>query len=70
MKILFDNNVPTYLLSVFPGSTTAYREGWHELTNGKLLATAEGAGFTLLITLDRGFDTQQTLSGLRFLLQS
>ncbi|MEQ1932896.1 MAG: DUF5615 family PIN-like protein [Fimbriimonadaceae bacterium] len=63
MKILFDNNVPLYLLSTFPGASTAYREGWHELSNGRLLETAESAGFTLLITLDRGFQTQQTISG-------
>ena len=65
MKILLDNNVPLYLLSTFPGSSTAYREGWHELANGRLLEAAESAGFTLLITLDRGFETQQSLAGKR-----
>ena len=63
MKVLFDNNVPLYLLDTFPGASTAYREGWHELTNGRLLEVAQRAGFALLITLDRGFETQQSLVG-------
>jgi hypothetical protein len=60
---LLDNNVPLYLLDIFPGASTAYREGWHELTNGRLLEVAENAGFSLLITLDRGLETQQSLVG-------
>lgn len=63
MNILFDNNVPVYLLDEFSTASTAFREGWHELANGNLLTVAEEAGFTLLITLDRGFETQQSLSG-------
>jgi predicted nuclease of predicted toxin-antitoxin system len=63
MKILFDNNVPLYLLTLFPGASTAYREGWHALANGSLLSLAETAGFSLLITMDRGFETQQSLKG-------
>lgn len=67
MKILFDNNVPTYLLSGLHGHdiTTAFREGWHELANGKLLLAAEQAGFSLLVTLDGGFRHQQNLKGRR-----
>jgi predicted nuclease of predicted toxin-antitoxin system len=63
VKILFDNNVPLYLLPEFPDASTAYREGWQELTNGRLLEVAEAAGFALLITLDQGFETQQSLVG-------
>jgi hypothetical protein len=62
VKILFDNNVPTYLLPLFQGASTAYREGWQELSNGNLLDAAEQAGFTLLVTLDRGFRSQQRMA--------
>ena len=38
---------------------TAYERGWAELTNGELLASAEAAGFDLLITTDKGIRYQQ-----------
>jgi predicted nuclease of predicted toxin-antitoxin system len=65
VKILFDNNVPTFLLPALsaPEATTAYRQGWHELANGRLLDAAEAAGFELFVTLDGGFKHQQNMKG-------
>jgi len=37
--------------------------GWAELKNGKLLDAAQAAGFDALITVDKGFATQQNLAG-------
>ena len=65
MKLIFDNNVPIYLLPIFSShqTSTAFREGWQQLANGHLLSRAEEAGFELLVTLDRGFETQQNMEG-------
>lgn len=63
MRVLFDHNVPAYLLPLFPGASTAYQAGWHELSNGDLLTVANEAGFGLFITLDRGFREQQNVAG-------
>jgi hypothetical protein len=65
VKILFDNNVPVYLLRILVGhsATTAFREGWHELANGRLLTVAEQAGFDILVSIDQGFRHQQNMSG-------
>lgn len=64
MRLLFDNNVPTYLTRLFSGHQvrTAYQESWHELSNGNLIAAAAANGFELLVTLDRGFITQQNIA--------
>jgi len=63
VKILLDHNVPAYLAARLQGASTAYREGWHELSNGRLLKAAETAGFDLLVTRDRGFLSQQSMRG-------
>ena len=67
MKVLLDNNVPAYLLDLFEShqATTAFREGWHEHSNGKLLTEAESHGFEVLVTMDAGFQYQQNLAGLK-----
>ena len=67
MKILLDNNVPTFVLTLYAGHDVemASRLGWADLSNGKLLTAAEDAGFELLITLDKGFAHQQNPKGRR-----
>jgi hypothetical protein len=39
--------------------------GWAELVNGKLLEAAELDGFAALITVDKGFATQQNMAGCK-----
>jgi hypothetical protein len=38
-------------------------EGWSTLSNGKLLAAAEQAGFEVMLTADLRIRTQQNLAG-------
>ncbi len=65
MKILFDQGVPVPLRRHLLGHTvtTAYEQGWSNLTNGKLLEAAEQAGYELLITTDQNLHHQQNLVG-------
>jgi predicted nuclease of predicted toxin-antitoxin system len=65
LKILFDHNAPAYLLKLVPGATTAHLLGWVDLSNGRLLEKAESDGFEVLVTLDRGFQSQQNLTQRR-----
>lgn len=64
MKILFDHNVPIGLAQFLSGHevTTCLRLGWTRLSNGKLIAAAEDAGFDLMITADQNIRYQQNLS--------
>ena len=41
---------------------TAYERGWATLKNGERLATAEAAGFAMLVTTDMNLKYQQNLS--------
>lgn len=63
MKILFDQGTPVPLRRyLLPHSvTTAYEQGWSNLSNGDLLAIAETAGYHLLITTDQNLRYQQNL---------
>ena len=65
MKILFDQGTPVPLRRHLTGHTvtTAYQQGWSDLSNGELLAAAEQAGYDLLITTDQNMRYQQNLSG-------
>jgi hypothetical protein len=65
VKVLFDTNVPHPLRKHLPGHdiATAQAMGWAELVNGDLLATAEAAGFELIITADQNLRYQQNLAG-------
>ena len=61
MKILFDQGTPVPLrryLHPRPVDTAA-EMGWAELANGDLLAAAEQAGFSILITTDQNLRYQQ-----------
>lgn len=44
---------------------TAYERDWSSLSNGDLLAAAEGAGFDLFVTTDQNLRYQQNLDGRR-----
>ncbi len=64
MPILFDQGTPVPLKWHLPGHSvsTAFELGWSTLSNGDLLAAAEG-NFDLLITTDQNLQYQQNLGG-------
>jgi hypothetical protein len=67
MRILFDQGTPVPLKQHLPGHhvQTAFELGWSRLTNGDLLAAAEGQ-FDVLVTTDQNLRYQQTLAGRKF----
>ena len=64
MRILFDQGTPLPLKLHLADHQveTAYELGWSRLTNGELLAAAEGR-FDVLMTTDQNLRYQQSLSG-------
>ena len=64
MRILFDQGTPVPLKQHFPDHQvqTAFELGWSQLTNGDLLAAAEGQ-FDVLVTTDQNLQYQQSLAG-------
>ena len=64
MRILFDRGAPVPLKEHLPGHQveTAFERGWSRLSNGELLAAAEGR-FDVLITTDQNLRHQQSLAG-------
>ena len=67
MRILFDQGTPVPLRTFLKGHTVsvAADQGWDRLRNGELLATAERAGFDLLLTTDKNMRYQQNLKDRR-----
>jgi predicted nuclease of predicted toxin-antitoxin system len=65
MRILVDECVNQRLRNYLPGHTcqSAQYAGLGGLKNGELLASTESAGFDVLLTVDRGFQYEQTLRG-------
>jgi hypothetical protein len=65
--VLFDHGTPRGLARALSSHTihTAQSKGWDTLSNGALLDAAEGAGFELLLTTDRGIHHQQNLRARR-----
>lgn len=66
MRVLLDENVPRklkYRLAPEHEATTVPERGWAGLLNGALLRAAE-AEFDAFLTLDRGIEYQQDLTGL------
>jgi hypothetical protein len=63
VRILFDQGTPVPLRKALIGHEveTTYELAWGELTNGELRATAEAAGFDLLVTTDQNLRYQQNL---------
>jgi hypothetical protein len=70
LRVLFDHNVPANLRHHLTGHevSTAAELGWDEMSNGRLLAAAEGTGFDLMVTADRNLSHQQNLSGRKLAL--
>lgn len=67
MRVLLDENVPRKLkhrLAPEHEAVTVPEHGWSGLVNGALLRAAD-AEFDAFVTLDRGIEYQQDLSGLR-----
>jgi predicted nuclease of predicted toxin-antitoxin system len=64
MRVLLDQSVPAPLKQHLPGHEirTAHELGWSRLSNGDLIAAAEGK-FEVLITADRNMRRQQSLAG-------
>jgi len=67
MKILLDECVPRKLKYALPGHEcqTAPEAGFANKRNGVLLSLAEGAGFDIFLTTDKGIEYQQNLTGRR-----
>lgn len=65
MRLLLDENLPPRLAALLPGQevATVVGMGWAGLTNGRLLAAAEAAGFALMLTADTNMAYQQSLDG-------
>ena len=70
MLILFDHSTPRGVAKALIGHVVikAKDRGWSTLSNGNLLAAAEGAGFDLLLTADKNMRYQQNLTGRRIAL--
>ncbi len=66
MRILFDQGTPLPLGRHLLGRvvSTTFDLGWSQLTNGDLLARAEGR-FDAFITTDKNLQYQQNLAGRR-----
>jgi hypothetical protein len=71
MRIVFDQGVPKPLRAHLRGHfvQTSRELGWPILTNGRLLAAAEEAGFDLLLTTDKNMRHQQNLSGRKIAIR-
>lgn len=65
MRILLDECVNERLRHHLPGyqCQSVRYAGFSGLKNGDLLAKAEAAGFDVLLTVDRGFQYEQSLRG-------
>lgn len=64
MRVLFDQSTPVPLRQHLPEHQVqaAFELGWSRLTNGELLAAAEGK-FDVFVTCDRNLRYQQSLTG-------
>lgn len=69
-RLLLDQNAPSGLRSRLPGFEvqSAFAMGWDTLSNGRLIAAAEEAGFDGMITGDQRIIYQQNLSGRKLAL--
>ena len=67
MKVLLDECIPRRLKDALPDHEchTVPEAGFAGQKNGLLLSLAEAAGFDLFITMDKGLQYQQDLSGRR-----
>jgi len=67
VRILLDECVPRRFKSYLPSHqcVTVPDAGWAGKKNGELLSLAEQAGFEVFVTLDRGVEYEQNLTGRR-----
>jgi predicted nuclease of predicted toxin-antitoxin system len=65
LKLLLDHCMPRRFGRLLLGHEVIHtsRLGWGDLKNGQLLAAAEGAGFDVMVTVDRSMRFQQNLTG-------
>lgn len=64
IRVLLDENLPRKLKgSLKADALTVPERGWGGVKNGRLLRLAE-AEFDVLLTMDRGIEYQQDLSGV------
>jgi predicted nuclease of predicted toxin-antitoxin system len=64
MRVLLDENLPRKLKGSLEGAImTVPERGWSGIKNGRLLRLA-AAEFDVLVTMDRGMEYQQNLSGI------
>lgn len=65
MKVILDECIPKKLKSSFVGHqcSTTPEEGFAGRKNGELLSLVEQAGFQVFVTLDKGIQYQQNLTG-------
>jgi hypothetical protein len=66
VRVILDQGTPAPLRRALQGHSvaTAHEQGWATLTNGELLAAAEGA-FDVFVTTDQNLRHQQNLTGRR-----
>jgi hypothetical protein len=64
-RVLFDVNIPRPAARFLTHHTVEFADqrGWRELSNGDLLAAAEGDGFDVMLTADTNLRYQQNLAG-------
>lgn len=62
-RILLDENLPVPMRALFPTHEVEHvkTRGWGGISNGKLIALADAAGFEVLVTADRNLRYQQNL---------
>jgi predicted nuclease of predicted toxin-antitoxin system len=67
VRILLDECVPRRFKNYLPSHqwVTVPDAGWAGKKNGELLPLAEQAGFEVFVTLDRGVEYEQNLTGRR-----
>ena len=64
IRVLLDENLPRKLKWLLEAEAlTVPERGWGGIKNGRLLRLAE-AEFDVLLTMDRGIEYQQNLSGI------
>jgi len=63
MRVLFDQGTPVPLRKSLTHHSvvTVFENGWSALENGELIATAEQAGYEVLVTTDQNLKYQQNL---------
>jgi hypothetical protein len=69
-RLLLDQSAPLGLRTVLTGFdvTAAFDLGWERLANGRLLAAAEEAGFSILLSADQNIWHQNRMAGRKIAL--